>query len=176
MHPGWLMVFKGFLPSLSRYSCWDFFCLVSGDGRVYTLSFSKSHWNTEYHGFSFFPRTHIQMCYWKKQYLRDDAVSFFANPGHHYTEQLPCMSSFIAWDPQLYQVDLPPTFSRRAPLYFTVHGTSNYFFMWKFGVAVQPLGITVSKLALQYWGDAAINPSDSAGAATVWWKGLCITT
>lgn len=76
MHPGWLMVFKGFLPSLSSYSCWDFFCSVSGDGRAYTHSFYKSHRNTEYHAFFFFSWTHIQMRCWKKQYLRDDTVSF----------------------------------------------------------------------------------------------------
>lgn len=38
--------------------------------------------------------------------------------------------------------------------------------MYKFSTVVQPLGIAISELALQYWVDVVINLSDKTRAVT----------
>lgn len=143
--------------------------MVSGDGRLLVLPSPVDMQNIMD---SLFLDAHTD----ENQHFRDGTVSFLLN-------QVPFTQSSY----HVHPPSLPETHSctrcichqsspRRASLYFTVHGTSDCFFVLKFSVAVQPLRITASELALQYWGDVVISPSGRAGAVTVWWKGLCITT
>lgn len=100
--------------------------------------------------------------YWKTAFERRHHVFFFARAGPLHTQHTLLALPQAAALPGEPLVSLCPADS----LHLIDCNIPRCTSMYKFSTVVQPPGIAISELALQYWVDVVINLSDKTGAVT----------